>query len=84
MIVSGDQGSVFMIKAIDIIEDLESGGGGGAVVGGIEGGRPAAGMNAQLMAVHSLVTQVRREVHEINTSCLRWQIKLGCRGTSEL
>jgi hypothetical protein len=64
VIVSGDQGSVF-IDAIDIIEDHESGGGGGPVVGGIAGGRPAAGMNAQLMAVHSSSTQVRREVHEI-------------------
>jgi hypothetical protein len=67
MIVSGDQGSVF-INAIDIIEDHESGGGGGSIVRGIVGGRPAAGMNAQLMAVHSLATQVRREVHEIKLS----------------
>ena len=67
MIVSGDQGSVF-IDAIDNVEDDEGGGGGGAVVGGIAGGRPGAGMNAQLMAVHSLATQVRREVHEIKLS----------------
>jgi hypothetical protein len=67
VIVSGDQGSVF-IDTIDIIEDHESGGGGSPVVGGIAGGRPVVGMNAQLMAVHSLATQVRREVHEIKLS----------------
>ncbi|KAI2501964.1 hypothetical protein MHU86_12517 [Fragilaria crotonensis] len=67
VIVSGDQGSVF-IDAIDNVEDDGGGGGGGAVVGGIAGGRPGAGMNAQLMAVHSLATQVRREVHEIKLS----------------
>ena len=71
MIVSGDQGSVF----IDCIEAEDQGGeqqvrGGGAVlVGGIlgaAGGRPAGGgMSAQLMAVHSLATQLRREIHEI-------------------
>ncbi len=62
-IVSGDQGSVF----IDCIEEQEQGQGGGAVVGGmVAGGRPpTGGMNAQLMAVHSLATQLRREVHEI-------------------
>jgi hypothetical protein len=70
VIVSGDQGSVF-IDAIDVVDEEQEGGGGGgggAVIRGVAGGRPAAGMNAQLMAVHSLATQVRREVHEIKLS----------------
>ncbi len=54
--------------AIDVVEGQEGVGGGSAVVCGIVGGRPAAGMNAQLMAVYSLATQVRREVHEIKLS----------------
>jgi hypothetical protein len=63
VIVSGDQqGSVF----IDCIEE-QQGQGGGAVVGGMVAGGtpPTGGMNAQLMAVHSLATQLRRKVHEI-------------------
>jgi hypothetical protein len=67
VIVSGDQGSVFIdcIEAED--QEGQQVGGGGAVVGGVlgPGGRPAGGMNAQLMAVHSLATQLRREIHEI-------------------
>jgi hypothetical protein len=54
-IVCGDQGSVF----IDCIEE-QQGQGGGVVVGGmVAGGRPpTGGMNAQLMAVHLLATQL--------------------------
>ena len=69
VIVSKDQGSVF----IDCIEAEDHQGeqkirGGSAIVGGVfgAGGNPAGGgMNAQLMAVHSLATQRRREIHEI-------------------
>ncbi len=57
VIVSGDQGSVF-IHCIEAEEEHQQVGGGGAgagaVIGGdmVGGGRPAGGMNAQLMAVH--------------------------------
>jgi hypothetical protein len=67
VIVMGDQGSVF----IDRIEAEDQEGhqvrGGGAIVGGVlgPGGRPTGGMNAQLMAVHSLATQFCCEIHEI-------------------
>ena len=69
VIVSGDQGSVF----IDVIQvGEEAGGGGEGVAGGAGGGgRPTGGMNgmnAQMMAMHSLSTQIRREVHEIKLS----------------
>ena len=51
IVKSGDQGSVF-IDAIDIEEEQEGGGcGDHAVVRSIAGESPAAGMNAQLMAV---------------------------------
>ncbi len=65
MIVSGDQGSHVFNDAIDVVEEQEVGGGGSAVVRGIVGERPATGMNAQLMAVQSLATQVHCEVNEI-------------------
>ena len=69
MIVSGDQGSVF----IDVVQvGEEAGGSGEGVAGGAGGGgRPTGGingMNAQMMAMHSLSTQIRREVHEIKLS----------------
>jgi hypothetical protein len=62
VIVSGDHGSLF----IDCIEE-QHGQGGGAVVGGMvaSGRTPTGGMDAQLMAVHSLTTLLRRKVHEI-------------------
>jgi hypothetical protein len=44
----------------------ETRGGGEGVVGG--GGRPAGGMNTQMMAMHSLSTQMCCEVHEIKLS----------------
>jgi hypothetical protein len=62
VVISGDEGSVF----IDAIFEEEQGGANlraGAAAGGVVGGQ--AGVNAQLMGLHSLVTQVRREVHEI-------------------
>jgi hypothetical protein len=62
VVISGDEGSVF----IDAIFEEDQGGANlraGAAAGGVVGGQ--AGVNAQLMALHSLVTQVRREVHEI-------------------
>jgi hypothetical protein len=62
VIVSGDQGSVFF----DCIEEQQGQGGGAVADGMVSGGRPpTGGLNAQLMAVHSLATQLRREVHEI-------------------
>ncbi len=67
VIVSGDQGSVFS-DAIDVVEEQQGGAGGSAVVRFILGGRPAAGMNAQLMDVHLFATQVCCEVHEIKLS----------------
>ena len=72
VIVSGDQGSVFIDAIFDEDEDEQVGavGGRGGVGGGggvarAAGARPPAGMHAQLMALHSLATQVRREVHEM-------------------
>jgi hypothetical protein len=60
VIVTGDQGSVF----IDVIEQL--GGVDDAVAGGGGGGRPATGsVQAQLTAMHSLSTQIRREIHDV-------------------
>jgi len=60
VIVSGDQGSVF----IDVIEEF--GGINDAVAGGGGGGRPATGgVHAQLTAMHSLATQIRRELHDV-------------------
>ena len=50
VIVSGNQGSVFIDGDIQVGE--EAGGGGEGVAGG--GGRPTGGMNAQMMAMHSL------------------------------
>ena len=78
VVVSGDQGSVF-IDAIFEEEQEQVGAaggvGGGAVVAGGGGvvvaraeaeARGPAGMNAQMiMALHSLSTQIRREVHEM-------------------
>ena len=53
MIVSGDQGSVF----IDVIEEF--GATNDTVAGGGGGGRPATGgVHAQLTAMHSLATQI--------------------------
>ena len=76
VIVSGDQGSVFIDAIFDEEEDEQAGAGGGGAAGAAGGGgggvaraaagaRPPSGMNAQIMALHSLATQVRREVHEI-------------------
>ena len=75
VVVSGDQGSLF-IDAIFEEEQVGAAGGvgGGAVVaggGGVgvarvgAGARGPAGMNAQMMALHSLSTQICREVHEM-------------------
>ena len=60
MIVSGDQGSVF----IDVIEEF--GATNDIVAGGGGGGRPATGgVHAQLTAMHSLATQICRELHDV-------------------
>jgi hypothetical protein len=60
VIVSGDQGSVF----IDVIEQF--GGVNDAVAGGGGGGRPATGgVQVQLTAMHSLATQIRRDIHDV-------------------
>ena len=75
VVVSEDQGSVF-IDAIFEEEQVGAAGGvgGGAVVaggGGVVVARAGAGargpaeMNAQMIALHSLSTQIRREVHEM-------------------
>ena len=77
VVVSGVQGSVF-IDAIFEEEQEQVGAaggvGGGAVVAGGGGvvvaraeaeARGPAGMNAQMMALHSLSTQICREVHEM-------------------
>ena len=73
VIVSGDQGSVF----IDVIQiGEEAGGGGEGVAGGGGGGRPTGGTNAQMMAMHSLSTLVK----SMKSSYLRLRIELGCRG----
>ena len=62
VVVSGDQGSVF----IDTIEEfVDNGAGAATVAGGGGGGRPATGIHAQLLAIHAISTQIRRELHEI-------------------
>ena len=77
VIVSGNQGSVF----IDVIQvGEEAGGGGEGVAGGGGGGRPTGGMNAPMMAMHSLSTLVK----SMKSSYLRLRIELGFRGTLEL
>ena len=60
VVVSGDQGSVF-IDTVDGFVDASD----PTVAGVGGGGRPATGIHAQLLALHSLATQIRRELHEI-------------------
>ena len=66
IVSGGNQRSVF----IDVIQvGEETGDGGEGVAGGARGGgRPTGGMNAQMMAMHLLSTQICRYVHEIKLS----------------
>jgi hypothetical protein len=61
VVVSGDQGSVFIDTIEEFVDDAIT-----TVAGVGGGGRPAAGgIHAQLLAIHSLTTQIRRELHDI-------------------
>ena len=64
VIVSGDQQGSLFINVIQVGE--EAGDGGEGVAGGAEGGgRLTGGMNAHMMAMHLLSTQICGEVHDI-------------------
>jgi hypothetical protein len=66
VVVTGDQGCVH----IDVVPSFdEAGGEGGGIIGAGRGtmATTAGGLSAQLLAVQSLASQIRRELHELRT-----------------
>ena len=71
VVVTGDQGRVYIDVVPALVEDAAPGNGVGAGNGGGIGGGLAtttAGLTAQLLAVQSLASQIRRELQELRAN----------------